>query len=366
MKKGLLCLLLLAGTVLCFARGRQEVIVSENYSSEARNVVVTISNKTEADFQTLVLTRKEYLSDKIELTDRRTFSVRSGEAKSVVLDNQGLYKLELYDAKGHKFSKKNTFSQVITDKNGNVISEGEYQQFTQPWQKLVFTEQDFEPQAVLDIVEVFFGMYGNEKHLDKPDKNCSVIMVNNTGEQIDYISVVLNSTTTRTANLSIGKRQCGVLDIKQSEVADISLISHNQRVYTKADLSFDAENLTVIFTSADKEVDTDKAARFVSSALSSITSALSITTQAFESVFGKADESSEFVADDASDTQIAGGTGRGDQVTVTTLRKAQSAGSEDAGSDASDGAGEAGATGADTADVSETKKSFWSWLPWVD
>lgn len=362
MKKSIVCLLFLTGVALCFARGKQEIIVSENYSSECRNVVVTISNKTEADFQTLVITRKEYLSDKFELTDRRTFSVRSGEAKSVVLDNQGLYKLELFDAKGHKFSKKNAFTQVIKNKQGTIISEGEYQQFTQPWQKLVFTEQDFEPQAVLDIVEVFFGMYGNEKHLDEPDKNCSVIMVNNTGEQIDYISVVLNSTTTRTANLAIGKGQCGVLDIKQSETADISLISHSQHVYTKAGLSFNSENLTVIFTSSDRENDGDKAARFVSSALSSISSVLSITTETFASVLGKTDESSEFVADDASERQIAGGTasnrGNADIAADTVPGKADEAGSA--------GAGEADAAGAGSAEQAETKKSFWSWLPWVD
>ncbi len=354
MKRRLCCLLFLFIGMCCFARGKQEVIVSENYSSESKNVVVTIVNKTEADFQTLMLTRKEALSDKWELSDRRTFSVRSGESKSVVLDNQGLYKLELFDGKGHKFSKKNTFSQVITDSFGNVISEGEYQQFSQSWQKLVFTEEDFEPQAVLDIVEVFFGIYGNEKHEDAPAKSCSVMIVNNTGEQIDYISVDRGGSV-RTSDLAIGKNQCGVLDIRQSDTADISLISHGQRVYTKAGLVFDSENLTVIFTSADREADGEKAQSFVTSALGSITNALSITTQAFTSALDKAGDNNEFEAVDAapedsatqslaSGNDVPGGQSAGDAVTADGVP--------------AEGAGTGGARG--------TKKSFWSWLPWID
>lgn len=343
MKRRLLCLLLISTAVFCFARGKQEVIVSENFSSEVKNVVVTIANKTEADFQTLVITRKEMLSDKWELTDRRTFPVRSGESKSVVLDNQGLYKLELYDAKGHKFSKKNTFSQVIKDKDGTILSEGEFQQFTQPWQKLAFTEQDFEPQAVIDIWEVFFGLYGNEKHEDPPSKTCSVVIVNNTGEQIEYLSVI-QSGGTRSSNLAIGKGQSGVLDVKRSETADISLISRGQRVFTKTGLSFDSENLTVIFTQDDKEADSDKAASFVSSALGSITNALSITTQAFASVLGKNDEDSEFEA----------------AVPEMEATSADSSGSAEKPA--------AGKTGTEEAadEGGAPQKSFWSWLPWVD
>ena len=355
MKRRMLCLFFLLFGMCCFARGKQEVIVSENYSSESKNVVVTIVNKTEADFQTLMLTRKEALSDKWELSDRRTFSVRSGESKSVVLDNQGLYKLELFDGKGHKFSKKNTFSQVIKDSFGNVISEGEYQQFSQSWQKLVFTEEDFEPQAAFDIVEVFFGIYGNEKHEDKPEKSCSVMLVNNTGEQIEYISVVLNSTTTRTTNLSIGKGQCGVLDIRQSETADISLISRGQHVYTKPNLVFDGENLTVIFTASDRESDAEKSESFITSALGSISNALSITTQAFASVLGKPDSGSEFeVADTQDENAVTEVLPSGDSV-----HGKQSAGVTDIQDDsAADSSGAGGAR--------ETKKSFWSWLPWVD
>lgn len=356
MKRCQLCLLLIFSAALCFARGKQDIIVSENYSAEMKNVVVSISNKTEADFQTIVITRKEALSDKSELTERRTFSVRSGESKSVVLDNQGLYKLELFDAKGHKFSKKNTYSQVIKDRKGNIISEGEFQQFTQPWQKLVFTEQDFEPQAVLDIIEVFFGLYGNEKHEQAPAKICSVIIVNDSGEQIEYISVVQNGKA-RSSNLSLDKGQCGVLDVKQSDTADISLITKGQHVYTKTGLVFDEENLTVIFTTADREVDTEKAANFVTSVLSSITNALSITTQTFSSTLANTNGNDEFVA--ADQEQAAGAEGSG-------------AGSASAGAGKSEGSGSAtqAAGGSQTPQpVSEgeaPKKSFWSWLPWVD
>lgn len=348
MKRCLLCLLLIFSAALCFARGKQDIIVSENYSSEIKNVVVTISNKTEADFQTLVMTRKEVLSEKWELTDRRTFTVRSGESKSVVLDNQGLYKLELYDAKGHKFSKKNTYSQIIKDKNGNIISEGEYQQFTQPWQKLVFTEQDFEPQAALDVVEVFFGIYGNEKHEQAPEKTCSVIIVNDSGEQIEYLSVVQDGNA-RASNLAIGKGQCGVLDIKQSDVADISLITRSQHVYTKTGLVFDEENLTVIFTPTDRVVDAEKAAGFVSTALGSITNALSITTQAFSSVIDRITGSDEFEPADAS------------------AELEEPAETADAGTTAA-GDGTPSTSGADLQPAAEetSKKSFWSWLPWVD
>lgn len=362
MKRHLFSLLFLCVSVFCFARGKQEVIVSENFSPEVRNVVVTIQNKSEADFQTLVMARKETLSDKWELTDRRTFSVRAGESKSVVLDNQGLYKLELYDAKGHKFSKKNTFSQVITDKNGNILSEGEFQQFTQPWQKLVFTEEDFEPQGVIDILEVFFGIYGNEETDEPPEKTCSAIIVNNTGEQIDYISVVQDGIA-RSSNLAVGKGQCGVLDIRQSESADISLISHNQRVYTKENVFFDAENLTIIFTAADREADVEKTAGFISSALSSISSALSITTQAFASVFSKADDDSEFevVESGKGNAGVQSGTG-------TILSGAGNAGKQGAGVSSLSAGPETDLYPETEPDngAEETKKSFWSWLPWVD
>ncbi|MBQ0167032.1 MAG: hypothetical protein KBT02_08000 [Treponema sp.] len=346
MKRQLICLLLCMEAALCFARGKQEVIVSENYSSEIKNVVVTIVNKTEADFQTLSLTRKEILSDKWELADRRTFILRSGESKSVVLDNQGLYKLELYDSRGHKFSKKNTYSQIITDDFGNVLAEGEFQQFTQSWQKLVFTEEDFEPQSSIDIVEVFFGMYGNEKHDEPPAKSCSAIIVNNTGEQIDYISVVQDGVT-RSSDLAIGKGQYGVLDIKQSESADISLISHGQRVFTKQNLVFDAENLMLIFTASDREVDVTKAAQFVSSALGSISTALSATTQVFASAFEKARNEEEFEA-----------------VTQNAAEPATATPSSDGEVEQPDAGNETVETGR------KTEKSFWSryfsWLPWVD
>lgn len=337
--KRYLMLLFLSGAVFSFAGGRQETIVTENFSSESRNVVITIVNSTEADFQTLVLTRKDDVTDKVEQTSRRTFSLRSGEAKSVVLDNQGMYKIELYDAKGHKYSKSNVRSQKITDKQGNVISEGEYQQFPQSWQKLVFTDQDFDPLSALDIVEVFFGLYGNEIHEEAPSKTCAVMIVNNTGESVEYISVVQEGTL-RTSNLELAKGQSGVLDIQRSETADISLISRSQHVFSKAELVFDAENLTIVFTASDRENDREKASRFVSTAMSNISSALSVTAHAFSSLFSQKDETMEF---------------------------------EPVGSSAAESKAFTVSAGYEADEVSPVEqegqteeKSWWSFLPWVD
>ena len=332
MKKCLLCLLFLAGTALCFARGKQEVIVSEYLPSESRDVVVTIVNETEADFSTLAISTMDVLSEKSSTPVRLMFSVRSGESKSIALENDTLYKLEFYDSKGHKFRKR------------NVMSDEGFQLFTQPWQKLIINEQDFEPQSAVDVFEVFFGMYGNETHEDALEKTCSVIVVNKTGEPVEYMSIVQNGAV-HTSNLAMGREQSGVFDIKRSDAADISLITRSQHVYTKAGLVFDSDNVTVIFTSQDRESDSEKASNFVSSALGSITDALSMTTQAFISVFGGKDADSEFevVEEKPSFSDAPAVTG---DVTLPEEPAAADNGNE------------------------TEEKSFWSryfsWLPWVE
>lgn len=340
MKKSLICLLFSVVAALCFARGKQEVIVSESLPSDSRDVVVTIVNDTEADFSTLAISTKDVLADKSSAPVRLMFSVRSGGSKSIALENDVLYKLEFYDSKGHKFSKK------------TVLSDDGFQLFTQPWQKLIITEQDFEPQSAIDVFEVFFGMYGNETHEEALEKQSSVIIVNKTGEPVEYLSIVQDGIS-RTSNLAMGKGQSGVFDIKRNTVSDISLITRSQHVYTKAGLVFDSENVTVIFTSSDREIDAEKAASFVSSALGSITDALSMTTQAFASVFGRQDDDSEFEAVDGdSAADLADGASPADtDETADSARMSDTAPAADSGNETEE-------------------KSFWSrhfsWLPWID
>ena len=148
-----------------------------------------------------------YLENKIQGIQPKIENLVSSDRIEINSTGDNSYKIELFDGQGHKYSKKNAFSSGTSKKEAKAnkkeskkpeteqkLQGGEYQVFTESWQKIIFTDSDFESQGKTDTVKKFFGINGNSKNKKDITQTCAVIVINSTGKDIENLKFTTENT----------------------------------------------------------------------------------------------------------------------------------------------------------------------------
>ena len=234
------------------------VMIGFNTICYAKSVSVTIINNTEATIEKIKIT------DKKDSIEEISSSLGFGEGKSFDLDSENSYKIELFDGQGHKYSKKNAFSSGTSKKEAKAnkkeskkpeteqkLQGGEYQVFTESWQKIIFTDSDFESQGKTDAVKKFFGINGKSKNKKDITQTCAVIVTNSTGKNIDSYCIKQGDVSKGEGSLKFKKGETKTIDIQRNLETSIIFKSGDYE-YLSENLKFTTENTRLEITDENR------------------------------------------------------------------------------------------------------------------